>query len=155
MDYVPNTLAETSSLRLSKKQGPSTTARTWSDILLHFKAILSFPENLSLSSAVMAYVSGTLNKCFSPVSESVSVFICMTSRSSISFMKRLRGNAHPSPIVYRYSACSISISKHSKAANSPFSASVASYTREGTTLGAELSFRTPPASIACITSSAH
>ena len=137
-DWVPKTLAHISSLLLSKKTGLLTTARIWSEILEHLMAIFSFPSSFCFYSEVTGWVIGTLRRCLSPWL-SVKVFMCITSRSSISFMNLFRGKAQPSPMVYRYSACSTSMSRTSRVSNSLFSSMVTSLTRDGDTLWAEKS----------------
>lgn len=97
-DLVPKVLVEISSVLLSKNSGPSITAKTSSEILLHLIATFSQPSSASFYSLVIYWVIGTEQICLSP-SESVMVFILIDSINSCSFMNLLSGKAHPSDKV--------------------------------------------------------
>ena len=117
-ENVPKIRAHISSFLLSKNTGFSMIAST---SLLHtfghLSAILASLFSCSYCSLVACWVIGTEKRCLKPV-VSVSVFMCMTSSSCSSFMNLSSGAAHPWPRVWRYSACSTSISIYLSELNS-------------------------------------
>src|SRR3569833_1520550 len=101
-DIVPYVLVQISSFLLSKKTGFSITARISSlPRAEHFKAIFFTDFNVSYSSFDTGRFMGTEKWCLFP-SGVVIVFICMTSRTYISFINPVMGLAHPYPMVWRY-----------------------------------------------------